>query len=141
MLTGVGAEATPDGTPVAAPERVGPQSAALVASSETVIPMPLSELIADERAIVLYQSDEAMDRVVACGNVGGLLSGQMPGMTMPGDELAVWLGEEAGSGLSGVALLEAAGRATVDRVYLGEGLGGRASVAAEDRHAEATPTT
>lgn len=136
MLTGVGAEATPDGTPVAAPERVGPQSAALVASSETVIPMPLSELIADERTIVVYQSDEAMDRVVACGNVGGLLSGQMPG-----DELAVWLGEEAGSGLSGVALLEAAGRATVDRVYLGEGLGGRASVAAEDRHAEATPTT
>lgn len=141
MLTGVGAEATPDGTPVAAPERVGPESAALVASSETEVPVPLSELIADERAIVVYQSDEAMDRVVACGNVGGLLSGQMPGMTMPGDELAVWLAEADGSGLSGIALLEAAGRSTVVRLYLAEGLGGRASGAEEDHLAEATPTT
>jgi hypothetical protein len=139
ILTGVGAETFADGTPVPTPERVGSESAALVATSETEVPVTLSELMADEAAIVVYESDEAMDRVVACGSVGGLLTEQMPGMAMPGDELAVWLAEEDGSGLSGVALLGAEGRSTVVRLYLGEGLAGHQRAGDGNHHAEATP--
>lgn len=139
ILTGVGAEVTPDGTPVPQPERVGPADAIPVSRSETTIPVSLTDLTAVDTAVVVYASDAEMDRPVACGNVGGPLTGQMPGMVMPGDELAVWLAGRDGSGVAGLALLEAAGRETVVRIYLGEGLDGESLPAAEDHHAAATP--
>jgi hypothetical protein len=138
ILTGVGAEVTPDGTPVPQPERVGPADAIPVSRSETTIPVALTDLTAVETAVVVYASDAEMDRPDACGNVGGPLTSQMPGMVMPGDELAVWLAGRDGTGVAGVALLEAAGRETVVRIYLGEGLGGQPQPD-DDHYAAATP--
>ena len=46
---------------------------------------------------------------------------QMPGMLMPGDELAAWLASQGNSGSSGVALprLEIGGKTTVS-IFLGQ---------------------
>lgn len=139
ILTGVGAETAPGGTPAPQPEQVGAADAFPVALSKTTVPVALTDLAEGEHAIVVYESDEAMDRPVACGTVGGPLTSQMPGMTMPGDELAVWLAEKDSSGLAGVAVLEAKGRETIVRMYLGEGLGGAVRPDGGDDHASATP--
>lgn len=140
LLTGVGADTTRDGTPVPLSEQVGLESAFQVARSETSVPVPLSEIVEDEHAIVVYESDEAMDRVIACGNVGGLFTGQMPGVVMPGDELAVVLAEQDGSGFSGIAMLTAAGRSTEVHLNLADGLARGARGEDVDHHdAPATP--
>ncbi len=139
ILTGVGAETAPGGTPVPQPEQVGAADAFPVALSKTTVPVALTDLAEGEHAIVVYESDEAMDRPVACGAVGGPLTSQMPGMTMPGDELAVWLAGEGGSGLAGVAVLEANGRDTIVRIYLGEDLAAAADPDRGDHRAASTP--
>ena len=46
-----------------------------------------------------------MDRTLVCGNVGGPLMMEMPGMPMPGDELPIWLVPQDDSAYTGLALL------------------------------------
>lgn len=141
QLTGVGASATSEGTPVAALETVGSKEAFPVQISETTLDTGLSDLTRKEYAIVVYESDEAMDRVIACGNIGGPATSQMAGMVMPGDELAIGLGEVNGSGYAGVALLRAEGGTATLRLFLAEGLSGNGGGHddAEEPGGEATP--
>ena len=84
QLTGVGATITLEGTPIPTPETVGSERAFPVAVSTTELETETSELIDTPHAIVVYESDEAMDTILVCGNVGGALMMQMPGMPMPG---------------------------------------------------------
>lgn len=122
QLTGVGATITPQGTPVATPVTVGAANTSSIQVSETTLDTSFSELTKDPYAIVVYESDDAMDHIIACGNVGGVLTAQMSGMTMPGDELAIWIAPARDSGYVGIALLEAAGKQAKLRLFLAEGL-------------------
>src|SRR5215210_5066047 len=106
-LTGVGAHVTTAGTPVAATQTMGSEEALPIQTSATPLDATLTDLTEEAYAIVIYESDEAMDRIIACGNIGGLLTPQMAGMVMPGDALAIGLGEENDSSSHGVALLRA----------------------------------
>lgn len=132
QLTGVGASITAEGTPVPAPETVGSADAFPVQVGETTLDTTLSALTKQPHAIVVYESDEAMNRVIACGDVGGALTGKMPG-----DELAIWLAAVGDSGFVGVGLLEAKGKQAILRLFLAEGLQGEANrTAADDEHEE-----
>ena len=122
-LTGVGAEIGPDGTAIPAAETAGAEMAVEIAISTTELETKLSDLVDTPHAIVVSESDEAMETVLACGNVGGAMIMQMPGMAMPGDELAVWLSPAGGSAFRGMALLrsETVGASTVT-LFLAEEL-------------------
>jgi hypothetical protein len=139
QLTGVGAEIGLEGTPIPTPEAVGSEHAAPIGLSTTTLQITTSDLTENPHAIVVYESDEAMDTPLVCGNVGGALMMQMPGMAMPGDELAVWLFPEGESGYTGLALLrsEVGGTSSVT-IFLAEGLSSGAEAAEEHGH-EATP--
>ena len=105
-LNGVGATDTAEGTPIAEPEHSGSEAAIDVEASVTDLEPSLTELTKDAYAIVVYESDEAMDQIIACGSVGGLLvAPQMAGMVMPGDELAIGLVPQGDAGDTGIALL------------------------------------
>lgn len=122
QLTGVGAVATPDGTPVATSEIVGAASASPSQVSETTLKTSLSQLTKDPYAIAVYESDEAMDQMILCGNIGGVITAQMPSMIMPGDVLTIWLPGRENSGHDGVALLQANGLRAIVRLILPEEL-------------------
>ena len=105
-LNGVGATVTAEGTPIAEPEHSGSEAAVDIDSSVTDLEPSFTELTKDAYAIVVYESDEAMGQIIACGNVGGLLlAPQMAGMVMPGDELAIGLAPQGDAGDTGIALL------------------------------------
>ena len=124
-LNGVGATVSPDGTPIPPPERVGGNAAFPAAVSLTPIDDLFSHVAPGERAIVVYESDEAMDHVIACGDVAGVMTRQMAGMTMPGDQIVFGLGDARGAGLTGVALVESIeGGKTMVAVDLGAGASG-----------------
>ena len=91
---------------------------------KTVVDVNLPALMADPHALAVYESNEALDTVVACGDVGGRLEAQMAGMAMDGDELVVGLGEADGSGHAGIALLRWEAPRTTVRIYLAKGLAG-----------------
>jgi hypothetical protein len=113
-LTGVGASTGLDDAPITAPEIAGAPSAVEVLLSQTTVAAALADVVGGH-AIVVYESDEAMDEVVACGDVGG---------PMLGEDLVVGLREHHGSGLAGIAVLspDEAGTGTLVTIYLGEGL-------------------
>ncbi|HEX5498678.1 MAG TPA: hypothetical protein VFX03_05605, partial [Thermomicrobiales bacterium] len=78
-----------------------------------------------EQALVVYESDETMDRVIACGDVAGVMTRQMAGMTMPGDEIVLGLGDASGAGLAGFAVIESIeGGKTMVAIFLGDGAAG-----------------
>src|SRR5688572_20552344 len=72
-LTGLGAESVRDGTPVPAPETVGPATALPVALSETEVEASVTAIVEGGHALTVYESVEVPDRVIACGDVGGPL--------------------------------------------------------------------
>lgn len=121
QLTGVGATITADGTPVPPPVTVGATVANPLQTSETTLQASLTQLTQDPHAIVVYESDEAMDRIIACGDIGGVLIAQMPGMIMPGDVLPIWLSGAEGSEFAGMATLQADGTQAIVRLYLTAG--------------------
>lgn len=86
-------------TPLEYPEgEAGGQGAAIeAASSYTTIPIPLDSLLSGPTNITVLLSDEASDIVVACGEIGGVLS--------EGGSLVVKLSERNDSGSSGIAFL------------------------------------
>ena len=145
QLTGVGAEISLDGTPIPAAEMVGSEAAVPIDVSTTTLESQSSYVIDTPHAIVVYESDEAMDEMLVCGNVGGALLIQMDGMPMPGDEVAIWLAPQGDADYTGLALLRSEeGRTSSVTIFLAEGLSGGAAV--EDHHEdtdtpEATPTS
>src|SRR5215211_6476138 len=140
-LNGVGGSVDLDNAPVGTPTAVNPDAAYQMLISETTIDGTIEELLASEHAVMIYESDEAMD-AIACGNVGGALSGYT---------LVTGLAEAGVPGHIGFALFRPEGDQTVVLVVLGHGLApvsasgaageDHASVdeAAEDGHAAATP--
>jgi hypothetical protein len=140
-LNGVGGSVDQDNAPLGTPTAVNPDAAYQVLISETRIDGTIEDLLASEHAVMIYESDEAMD-AIACGNVGGALSGNM---------LVTGLAEAGVPGHIGFALFRAEGDQTVVMVVLGHGLApvsasGAAGEdhasedeAAEDGHAAATP--
>lgn len=74
-LNGVGGSVDLDNAPVATPAPVNPDAAYQVMLSETAIEGTLDDFLAADHALMVYESDEAMD-AIACGNIGGLMSGE-----------------------------------------------------------------
>jgi hypothetical protein len=113
QLTGVGATVSLEGTPIPEPATVGTASSADIDVSVTTIPDTLEHLVNDPHTIVIYESDEAMDHVIACGNVGGVRLAQ--------GNLVTWLAAHQASGANGFAILhDEGGAATTLTIYLGE---------------------
>ena len=86
-------------TPLEYPEgeAEGQGTAIEAESSYTTIPIPLDSLLSGQTNISVLLSDEASDIVVACGEIGGVLS--------EGGSLVVKLSERNDSGFSGIAFL------------------------------------
>lgn len=120
MLQRIGAAATADGTPVPAPTLIGVVPTTVLLQSATTIKITLSELVEMPYTVVVSTPD-AEAQSIACGEIGGVPTSQMAGMVMPGDELAIVLREEHGSGYAGIALVTAAGLEASVRVYLTNG--------------------
>ena len=128
-LTGVGATISLEGTPIPEANVVGAETAMSLDVSETAIADSLDHLTGEPHAIVIYESDEAMDHTIVCGDIGGPVSAD--------GTLAVWLGPTAESGDSGIALLHDAGGSTVSvTIYLAEPSG---DAAEDDHHQPGTP--
>ena len=144
-LNGVGGSVDIDNAPVATPTAINPDSAYQVMVSETTVDGTIEDLLADELAVMIYESDEAMD-AIACGNVGGALNG---------NTLVTGLAEAGVPGHIGFTLFRSEGDQTTVLVILGHGLapvsaggGGAGDDHAdedgtahdeEDDHAAATP--
>src|SRR5215211_5082170 len=90
-------------------DRTGAASAIPVKSSETVVDMPLQDLIDGEYAINVHKSADEIDTYIACGDIGGVVTTD-EGEDEP--ELIIGLGELNGSGYSGIAWLAADGDQT-----------------------------
>jgi hypothetical protein len=144
-LNGVGGSVDVDNAPIATPTAVNSDSAYQVLTSETTIDGTIEDLLPGEHAVMIYESDEAMD-AIACGNVGGALNG---------NTLFTGLAEAGVPGHIGFALFRSEGDQIVVLVILGHGLaplsasGGvagddhadedNAAHDEEDGHAAATP--
>jgi hypothetical protein len=144
-LNGVGGSVDVDNAPIATPTAVNSDGAYQVLISETTIDGTIEDLLTGEHAVTIYESDEAMD-AIACGNVGGALSG---------NTLVTGLAEAGVPGHIGFALFRSEGDQTAVLVILGHGLApvtASGGVAAddhadednaahdeEDGHATATP--
>src|SRR5215217_6943483 len=72
-LNGVGGSVDLDNAPVATPTAVNPDASYQVMISETTIDGTIEDLLASEHAVMVYESDDAMD-AIACGNIGGALT-------------------------------------------------------------------
>ena len=111
-LNGVGGSVDTEGAPVATPTAINPKTTYQVMVSDTVIDATIDDLLASDHAIMIYESDDAME-AIACGNVGGALSG---------DELIVGLGEARIPGHLGFALFTPDGDQTDVLVILGHAM-------------------
>jgi hypothetical protein len=127
-LNGVGGSVDLDNAPVATPTAVNPDSAYQVLISETTIDGTIEDLLAGEHAVMIYESDEAMDGI-ACGNVGGALNG---------NSLLTGLAEAGVPGHIGFAHFRSEGDQTVVLVMLGHGLApvSASSSGSDDDHAD-----
>ena len=111
-LNGVGASVDLDGAPVATPTAVNPKSSYQVMVSETLLDASIDDLLAGDHAVMIYESDEAME-AIACGNIGGAMT----------DETLVTALAEAGvPGHSGFAIFAPDGDQTLAVVLIGHGL-------------------
>ena len=116
------------GTPTAGAEFRGLASALAARVSATVVDVTLDDLLDSPHAIDVRVSGEDAATSVACGDIGGVLDGPLPGT-----ELAVGLIERGGSGFSGIAWLRDEGERTLVYVFLAQGL---TPVAASDAAAD-----
>lgn len=91
---------------------VGAATAATVSQSVTTVRIGLDDLINQTYAIVVRASDDD-DTIVACGEIGGLRSG---------DDLTVGVRERNSSGQTGIAWLRGNDGSTLVYVFLGRGL-------------------
>jgi hypothetical protein len=111
-LNGLGGSVDVDNAPVATPMAVNSDSAYQVMVSETTIDGTIEDLLGVDHAVMIYESDEAMD-AIACGNVGGALNGET---------LVTGLAEAGVPGHIGFALFRPDGDQTDVLVILGHGL-------------------
>ena len=111
-LNGLGGSVDVDNAPVATPTAVNSDSAYQVMVSETTIDGMIEDLLGVDHAVMIYESDEAMD-AIACGNVGGALNGET---------LVTGLAEAGVPGHIGFALFRPEGDQTDVLVILGHGL-------------------
>jgi hypothetical protein len=133
-LPGVGATVSLEGTPIPVPATIRADAAAPIQASTTTIRVAFAHLTEEPHAIVVYESDEAMDHTIACGNVGGPMTEK--------SGLIVWLAPTNGSAATGIALLsDEGGTTTAVTIFLAEGLSG-AGTTGGDAHdtPEATPS-
>ena len=140
-LNGVGGSVDLDNLPIATPTAVNSDAAYQMLISETTIDGTIEDLLAGEHAVTIYESDEVMD-AIACGTVGGALSG---------DTLVTGLAEVGVPGHIGFAFFRSEGDQTLVLVVLGHGLAPVSAAGAgagedhamqhdmEDGHAAATP--
>jgi hypothetical protein len=108
----VGGSVDLDNAPVATPTAVNPDLAYQVMVSESTIDGTIEDLLVGEHAVMIYESDEAMD-AIACGNVGGALNGET---------LVTGLAEAGVPGHIGFALFRPEGNQTDVLVIFGHGL-------------------
>jgi hypothetical protein len=111
-LNGVGGSVDLDNAPVATPTAINSDAAYQVLISETTIEGTIEDLLTGEHAVMIYESDEAMD-AIACGNVGGALTG---------NTLVTGLAEAGVPDHIGFALFRPEGDRTAVLVILGHGL-------------------
>ena len=111
-LNGVGGSGDRDNAPGATPAAVNPDAAHQGRVSETAIDASLDNRLAADHAVMIYESDEAMD-AIACGNVGG---------AMHEDTLITALAEAGVPGHVGFALFRPEGDRTSVSVIFGHGL-------------------
>jgi len=111
-LNGVGGSVDLDNAPVATPTAVNPDASYQMLISETTIDGTIEDLLASEHAVMIYESDEAMD-AIACGNIGGALTAST---------LVTGLAEAGVPGHIGFVLFRSEGDQTVVLVALGHGL-------------------
>jgi hypothetical protein len=98
-------------------ERVGSAAAIVAATSVTTVPLALTDLLAEDHALVFVGS--VGESAIACGEIGGSLD--------EAGDLAIGLKEVGGSGTVGVAFLspdDADPGATEVSVFLVEGVAG-----------------
>ena len=111
-LNGVGGSVDAEGAPVATPTTVNPSAAYQVMTSDTVIDAPIEELLSGDHAIMIYESDEAMEGI-SCGNIGG---------AMMGEELITGLAEMRIPGHLGFAMFTPDGDQTDVTIILGHAM-------------------
>jgi hypothetical protein len=112
QLTGVGATVSLEGTPIAEPAMMGATTTTSIDVSETTLAESLDTLTREPHAIVIYESDEEMDRSIACGDVGGSATAD--------GTLAIWLSPANGGEDQGLALLHPDGDNLTVTIYLAE---------------------
>jgi hypothetical protein len=86
-----------NGAVAASGERVGSAAAIVAATSVTTVPLALTDLLAEEHALVFVRSEGEAGSAIACGEIGGSLD--------EAGDLAIGLKEVGGSGTVGVAFL------------------------------------
>jgi hypothetical protein len=111
-LNGVGASVDLDGTAMATPTAMNPKIAYQVMVSETLLDATIDDLLAADHAVMVYESDEAME-AIACGNLGGAMSGET---------LVTGLAEAGVPGHNGFALFAPEGDQTRITILIGHGL-------------------
>jgi hypothetical protein len=111
-LNGVGASIDLDNAPIATPTAVNQDRAYQMLVGDSIIDGTVEDLLAEDHAVMIYESDERMD-AIACGNVGGAMSG---------DALITGLGEMGVAGHIGFALFQPEGDRLAVSVILGHAL-------------------
>jgi hypothetical protein len=91
---------------------VGAATAATVYQSATTVRIALDDLITQTYSIVVRVSEDD-DTVIACGEIGGLRTG---------DDLTVGIRERSASGHTGIGWLRGSEGSTLVYVFLGRGL-------------------
>ena len=96
-------------------ERSGPESAIPILTSDTVVDVPLQEIIDGGHAINVHLSSEEIGTYIACGDIGGVVTDREG----TGDlELDIALGELNDSGYVGTVWLGGQGDSTLIGIIL-----------------------
>ena len=90
----------------------GPESAVAVTMSQTIVDMPLRDIIDGGHAINVHLSSDEIGTYIACGDIGGVVVPDDEG----GEELMIGLSELNDSGYVGVAWLGASADGTKTEV-------------------------
>jgi hypothetical protein len=125
-LNGVGASVDLDNAPIATPTAINSDRAYQMMVGESTIDGTLEDLLAEDHAVMVYESDEQMD-AIACGNIGGAMSG---------DALVTGLGEMGVAGHVGFALFQQEGDRLAVSVILGHALAPVSASGANAEHEE-----
>lgn len=123
-LNGVGGSVDQDNAPVATPTTVNPDAAYQVMLSETTIDGSIDDVMAADHAVMIYESDDAME-AISCGNVGG---------AMLDGSLVTGLAEAGVPGHIGFALFQPEGDQIVVSILLGHGLARVSAAGVADDH-------